>query len=106
MNIRSEKKRQNDIYLQEPIGIDREGNEITLLDIVKSNDECVHDEVFLKMQGKRLHERLESELDEKEKNIIELRYGLIDGKKIPQREIAEMMGISRSYVYGLAYCKQ
>ena len=98
MQMRSEKKRQNDVYLQDPIGTDKEGNEITLIDIIKSSGECVMDEVERNMQVIRLYTKLNKTLTDREKVIIEFRYGLLTGECKPQREIAKMLGISRSYV--------
>ena len=98
MQIRSAKKIQNEVSLQDPIGIDREGNEITLIDVMGNESESVIDEVELKMQVKRLYNKMKSVLKSREKVVIELRYGLANGNSKTQREIAAMLGISRSYV--------
>lgn len=98
MTIRSNKKSKLEVSLQEPIGIDKEGNEISLLDILGTDVDSVIDEVHLKFMKKKLHQSVNRVLRDREKIIIELRYGLIDGVSKTQREIANMLGISRSYV--------
>lgn len=98
MTIRASKKSKGEVYLQEPIGMDKEGNEISLLDILGSDNEDISDEIHFKFQEKKLHEAINKVLKDREKKILELRYGLVDGVCMTQREIASMLGISRSYV--------
>lgn len=98
MTIRSTKKIKTEASLQDPIGIDKEGNEINLLDILGSEVDEILDIVHLKIQVKNLYKAIDEILKPREKVIIELRYGLIDGSCKTQREIASMLGISRSYV--------
>lgn len=98
MQIRSNKKIQNEISLQDPIGVDRDGNEIALIDVVSNEADSVIDEVELKMQVKRLYNKMKDILKKREKIVLELRYGLLNGTGKTQREIAKMLGISRSYV--------
>jgi len=98
MQIRSTKKIQSEVFLQDPIGFDREGNEITLIDVMGNESESVIDEVELKMQVKRLYNKMKDVLKSREKTVLELRYGLLNGASKTQREIAKMLGISRSYV--------
>lgn len=98
MTIRSGKKTRNEVSIQEPIGIDKEGNEISLMDILGSDPDTVLDEVELKMQIKNLYRKMSKVLKNREKTVIELRYGLANGGCKTQREIAKMLGISRSYV--------
>ncbi len=98
MQIRSAKKIQNEVSLHDPIGIDREGNEITLIDVIGNETESIIDEVELKIQVKRLYNKMKSVLKKREKTVLELRYGLVNGASKTQREIAGMLGISRSYV--------
>lgn len=98
MYLRTSKKYQNEVSLHEPIGTDKEGNEISLLDILGSEEDCVDDKVALKFQIKKLYKKIADVLRGKEKTIIELRYGLTNGSNKTQREIAKMLGISRSYV--------
>lgn len=98
MQIRSSKKIQSEVSLHDPIGIDREGNEITLIDVIGNEAESVVDEVELKMQVKKLYNKMKLVLKKREKVVLELRYGLVSGTGKTQREIAQMLGISRSYV--------
>lgn len=98
MSIRSNKKRQMEVSLHDPIGSDKEGNEINLLDILGTNKDEVIDKVDLKLETIKLYNLMGKALKSREKIIIELRYGLIDGEYKTQREIAELLKISRSYV--------
>lgn len=98
MQIRATKKIQNEVSLQEPIGFDREGNEISLIDIIGNDTETIFDEVETKIQVKKLYSKIRIVLKKREKLIIELRYGLLNGKIWTQKEIAKLFGISRSYV--------
>ncbi len=98
MQIRSSKKIQNEISLQDPIGVDKEGNEIALIDLIGNDSESVVEEVELKMQVKKLYNKMRQVLKKREKTVLELRYGLVNGGSKTQREIAKMLGISRSYV--------
>jgi len=98
MQIRSSKKIQSEVSLQDPIGVDREGNEIALIDVIGNEAESVVEEVELKMQVKRLYNKMKVALKNREKVVLELRYGLLNGTSKTQREIAKMLGISRSYV--------
>ncbi|MFZ5986323.1 MAG: RNA polymerase sporulation sigma factor SigK [Bacillota bacterium] len=98
MQIRSSKKIQSEVSLQDPIGVDRDGNEIALIDVIGNESESVVEEVELKMQVKRLYNKMKDVLKNREKVVLELRYGLLNGTSKTQREIAKMLGISRSYV--------
>ncbi len=98
MCIRASKKSNGEVFLQEPIGTDKEGNEISLLDILGTEDDDISDEIHLKFQKKKLQEAINNVLKDRERKILELRYGLVDGVCKTQREIAAMLGISRSYV--------
>lgn len=98
MQIRSTKKIQSEVSLHDPIGVDREGNEITLIDVIGNESDSVIEEVELKMQVKRLYNKMKAVLKKREKTVLELRYGLLNGTSKTQREIAGMLGISRSYV--------
>ena len=98
MSIRVSKKIKVELSLNEPIGMDKEGNEINLLDILGTDSDEVINQVDLRIQSKKLYRAINEVLKKREKVIIELRYGLIDGGCKTQREIAAMLGISRSYV--------
>lgn len=97
MLLRSKKKTSKEVSLYEPIGTDKEGNEINLLDIIESEQIDVIDRMELGSNIRKLGRVLQV-LDEREKEIIYLRYGLATGKEVTQREIGEKLGISRSYV--------
>jgi len=98
MFLRSAKKFSNDIYLQEPIGIDKEGHEIRIEDKIADEMLNIDEQVNLKMQVRSLYEKMRKVLKGREKTVIEMRYGLINGEEVTQREIADLLGISRSYV--------
>jgi RNA polymerase sporulation-specific sigma factor len=98
MTIRASKKTKTEVSLHDPIGIDKEGNEISLIDILGSDSDIILDEVELKIQIKKLYQRMDTALKKRERLVIELRYGLLNGISKTQREIADMLGISRSYV--------
>lgn len=97
MLLRSKKKTSKEVSLYEPIGTDKEGNEINLLDIIESEQVDVIDRMEFAVNLKKLGSILKN-LEEREKEIIFLRYGLATGKEVTQREIGEKLGISRSYV--------
>ena len=98
MYIRSEQKCKNDVSLYDPIGIDREGNKISLMDILGTEGDSVYDNVLLKIQATRLQQLMDKVLQCREKEIIILRYGLDNQARKTQKQIADGMGISRSYV--------
>lgn len=98
MLIRNSKKNKNEVFLQEPIGVDKEGNEISLIDILNGGEDTIVDIVEQKLAIKKMYNKLNDILSEKEQIIIKLRYGLIDGKIKTQKEIAKKLNISRSYV--------
>jgi RNA polymerase sporulation-specific sigma factor len=98
MLIRNNKKTKGEVYLQDPIGTDKEGNEISLMDILSSDKDSVVEIVESKIQVRKLYTKINTVLQDREKIIIQMRYGLIDGNAKTQREIAKILGISRSYV--------
>ena len=98
MLIRNNKKTKGEIYLQDPIGTDKEGKEISLIDVLSSDDDSVVDIVETKIQIKTLYDKINASLLDRERIVIQMRYGLVDGNPRTQREIAVILGISRSYV--------
>ena len=98
MHLRSTKKLGAEVYLNEPIGKDKDDNEITLIDILENDEKSIEDEIDIKMNIKLLYKKMKDFLKPRERNILELRFGLDGNKPKTQNEIAEMMGISRSYV--------
>lgn len=97
MHFRAKKKSEKDISMNEPIDTDSEGNPLTFTDIIYS-ESTVFDEVDLKMRSEKLYQYLEKLQDPRERQILVMRYGLYDTVALPQREVAEQLGISRSYV--------
>lgn len=98
MSLRAGKKTQHDVSLYDPIGTDRDGNEIVILDIINSDTPDFADALDLSIQTKRMLEAVNTVLTPRERKVICLRYGLFQQDVKTQQEIAEMMDISRSYV--------
>lgn len=98
MMLRSERKLTREVSLYDPIGTDKEGNEINLLDIIESQETDVVEQMTLDSNIRQLYQNIDGVLTGREKEIISLRYGLAGDNPVTQREIADMMGISRSYV--------
>ncbi|MGG3887323.1 RNA polymerase sporulation sigma factor SigK [Brevibacillus panacihumi] len=97
MHLRSLKKTKKDVSLHDPIGTDKEGNEITLIDVLGTETDEVVDAVQLKLESNKIYQHIHI-LDEREKEVIIGRFGLDQDKEKTQREIARELGISRSYV--------
>jgi len=98
MHLRSIKKLNSEIYLNEPIGKDKDDNIITLQEILENNDRNIEDVVDIRMKIKILYNKMKEILKDREKTILELRFGLDGNKPKTQNEIAKMLNISRSYV--------
>ena len=98
MLIRSSKKTKGEMYLQDTIGTDKEGKDISLIDVLSSDEDSIIDIVERKIQIKQLYTKIDMDLKDREKTIIQMRYGLLDGNPQTQSEIALILGISRSYV--------
>ena len=98
MFLRGSKKNKSEVYLNEPIGKDKDDNEITLLEILENDEKSIEDEIDLKLKTKILYQKMDEVLKEREKEILILRFGLNGDKAKTQNEIAKLMGISRSYV--------
>lgn len=97
MHLRSLKKTKKDVSLHDPIGMDKEGNEITLIDVLGTETDEVVDAVQLKLESSKIYQHIHI-LDDREKEVIIGRFGLDQDKEKTQREIARELGISRSYV--------
>ena len=97
MYFRNQKKSSQDVSISDPIDTDKDGNQLTLMDVVSCDDTILED-VDLKMKAEKLHTYIKSVLSEREKTIIELRYGIDGNRPRTQREVAKILGISRSYV--------
>lgn len=98
MYLRSKKKTNKEVSLYEPLGVDKEGNEIQLYDIIETNEDDASDRIVLKQNIQKLYEELESLLTPRERLVLKMRYGLYNEEEYTQREVARQLGISRSYV--------
>ena len=98
MSIRASKRLKQEVSLSLPIGTDKDGNEISFIDILGTDADEIVDSISLKIQVGKLHDAINTALTPREKTVIICRYGLEGGDPLPQREIAEFLGISRSYV--------
>ena len=97
MYFRAAKKTAQDVYISDPIDTDKDGNTLTLIDVITDNSDIVED-LDLKLKLKKLQEYLKDTLTPRELTIIRLRYGLDGKSELPQREVAKKLKISRSYV--------
>ena len=98
MYLRSTKKLNSEVYLNEPIGKDKDDNVITLEEVLESENKSIDEVVDTKIKVKRMYDKIKEILKGRERLIIELRFGLNGDKPKTQKEIAKLMGISRSYV--------
>ncbi len=98
MYLRATKKLNAEVHLNEPIGKDKDDNVITLEEVLENDEKSIEDVVDTKMKVKKMYNKIKEVLKDREKTIIELRFGLTGSKPKTQKEIAKMMGISRSYV--------
>lgn len=98
MYLRSTKKLGAEVYLDDPIGKDKDDNTVTLQEVLENDDRSIEEVVDLKFKIKKLYNKMKEVLKDREKTIIELRFGLNGIKPKTQHQIAEEMGISRSYV--------
>ena len=98
MHLRSIKKLNAEVYLNEPIGKDKDDNIVTLQEVLENDEKNIEDVIDIKLKIKNLYQKMKEILKDREKTILELRFGLNGNKPKTQNEIAGMMGISRSYV--------
>ena len=98
MHLRARKKTSREVSLYEPIGTDREGNEIQLFDVIETDDQEAHRKIEEKDDILKLYQHVESKLSTRERLVLKMRYGLYNEEEYTQREIAKLLGISRSYV--------
>ena len=104
MHFRSMKKTAQDVSMNDPIETDSEGNPLTIADII-STDDTIVDDIYEK-SGRQLVRKLVNEMkNERDKTVIVLRYGMNGNDPMTQQEVADLLGISRSYVYKIAYYK-
>lgn len=97
MTLRASRKYRGDVSLQDSVGTDGEGNDITYMDILGTEPDEVDNAVIRRVTLEKVHQVLTS-LPARERLVLEMRYGLTDGKQHPQHEVAKVLGISRSYV--------
>ena len=97
MHFRSKKKSAHDVYLSDSIDVDKDGNSITLNDIIP-DDVNILDDVDLLLQSEQMYHFIENRLSPREQTILKLRYGLYGTKPLTQREVSQQLNISRSYV--------
>ena len=98
MHLRSIKKLNAEVYLNEPIGKDKDDNIVTLQEVLENDEKNIEDEVNLKFKIKELYEKMKNILKDREEQILEMRFGLNGNKPKTQKEVAKILGISRSYV--------
>ena len=98
MLMRSSKKQSKEVSLFDPVGSDKEGNTIQLLDVCVAEEPDIIEQMEEQQKLSKLRKYIEEVLTEREQEIINLRYGMLDGKEVTQREIADKLNISRSYV--------
>ena len=96
MHLRNIRKLRQEVSIYDPIGFDKEGNEISLMDVLTSDSEIL-EIIEARMQGEKVKDKMDT-LSGREREVIEMRYGILNGLKETQREIARNLGISRSYV--------
>ena len=97
MYFRNRKKSAQDVYISDPIDTDKDGNALTLQDIM-ADDTCIFDDIELRLRAEQLHRCIEQSLAGREREIVVLRYGLNGKRPLTQREVASRLEISRSYV--------
>ena len=97
MHLRAKRKISREVSLYEPIGTDREGHEIQLFDIIETEEDDAHRKIELHDDIQTLYNKVEAELSARERLVLKMRYGLYNEEEYTQREIAALLGISRSY---------
>lgn len=98
MTMRASKRLSNEVSLEESIGTDKEGNNMTFSDILQADTDDISDIIALKIDIKKLYSAMSEVLTNDEKNILCWRYGLLNEKRKTQKEVSDILGISRSYV--------
>ncbi len=98
MLLRSNKKYSREVSLYDPIGVDKDGETVSLVDVIETDSRDTLEDMILEQDVKELYEAYSHCLKPAEQKVLRLRYGLFGGREYTQREIAQQMGISRSYV--------
>ncbi|HEY8394010.1 MAG TPA: RNA polymerase sporulation sigma factor SigK [Thermaerobacter sp.] len=97
MHLRATRRNRREVFLQSPVGVDREGNEITLMDMLPADGDGVEDTVGRRLLSRKVRQAVQ-QLGPRERKVLELRFGLDGKNRHTQREVARVLGISRSYV--------
>ena len=98
MSLRAERKQVSEVSLSDAVGVDNDGNDVTLMDILGGNPDTVMDEVQARLDTERIRKTMREVLTEREYVVVRLRFGLFGAYRMAQREVATLLGISRSYV--------
>lgn len=98
MHLRANRKNRNVVLMGDSVGTDKDGNELSLADLLGTDPNLVSDEVEVAIESRRALQMMSKVLDERETAVLRMRYGLDDGEPRPQHEVARALGISRSYV--------
>ena len=98
MLLRANRKFSKEVSIYEPIGTDKDGESVNLLDVLETDGKETIDQIILDQDIRKLQKAMEQNLNDTERTVIRLRYGLLGSREYTQREIAEILGISRSYV--------
>ena len=98
MFLRAERKKGREVSLYEPIGVDKEGNAISLVDVIEAESKDVTEKVSIAQDIRRMYSAYQEILSDREKQVVAMRYGLFGGEEHTQREVAAALKISRSYV--------
>ena len=98
MSLRTEKKQVGEVSMEEPLGRDREGNEMSVLDLVGTDGEEIFEEVRRRLEGDRLRSLMDRALGKRERQVLLWRYGLGGEKPLTQQQVAQRLNISRSYI--------
>jgi RNA polymerase sporulation-specific sigma factor len=98
MSIRLERKQVAEVSISEPIGLDSDGNNISIAEVLGTEPDMIFDAVRQRLDTERIFRTMQRALTERESTVVRLRYGLFGMQRLSQREIANLLGISRSYV--------
>ena len=98
MSIRLERKQVAEVSISEPIGLDSDGNNISIAEVLGTEPDMIFDAVRQRLDTERIFRTMQWALTERESTVVRLRYGLFGMQRLSQREIANLLGISRSYV--------
>ncbi len=98
MSFRRDKKLVQTVSMEEPIGQDKEGNDLSIAELVGTDQDAIFEQVQKRLDADRVHKAMRKALTKREQTVLSLRYGLGGGSPMPQRAVAELLGLSRSYI--------